>query len=311
MTADVFMSGLAFELGERESLACLLTDDNHEMIDALRDNGVRFFRQSAKTPMELGGLSLQRTMVSSGCDPSEIDLLLYCSESRERPPARDFQVLCGESGLSKVPIVNVSMSGCANFLPALRFARGLILTEGLRRVAIVTADKFVGESRITELGIAVLSDGAASCILSAESRPGAVRVLGLGHVANQDLRQLDYGVNRPRILMAIAGGVRRAQRQALREAGIDAQDVESMICTTLRHDSTRFFAHQCGFPIENVFTQTLADISHAFSADLVINLLEGRSWMADKGCLGRPFLALALGPFTWGAFIGQHVDAEA
>jgi hypothetical protein len=65
-----------------------------------------------------------------------------------------------------------------------------------------------------------------------------------------------------------------------------------------------FFARHCGFDEASMFTGTLSSISHCFSADVVVNLVESRDWRTR----GAPFGVLSLGPSAWGAFVMEAVN---
>ena len=89
-------------------------------------------------------------------------------------------------------MIGMTLSGCANFTPAVRFARLLIAAEGPQAVAIVTADRcVVSEQRVAWWDLGILSDGAASCVVSGEAwSDSALQLMGLGHTGDPMVRDL-------------------------------------------------------------------------------------------------------------------------
>jgi len=306
MSRDVCLAGLAYELGDQRPVAELRGASDPVALDLLCANGIRHYRRSEQPAGRLAAASLVKSIALWGGDPRDIDLVLYCSESLgpvEKASIR-FGALCRDYGLGDVPVVGVSLSGCANLIPGLRYARALLRAEGLRNVAVVTADTCLDESRrIADWDLAVLSDGAASCIVSTEPSAPGVRLLGVGHAANPRLRDLDRRGQRPRILLMIANGVRRALEAALQDAAVDLAAIGRLVSTNTRRDAMEFFARHVGLGAAAAFTGTLDGVSHCYSSDVLINILASAGAAPGPG----PFAALSLGPDSWGALVLQDV----
>lgn len=308
--ADVFLGALAYELGEQRPLQCLKLDGREDVLAVLLRDGLRDYCQSTEPRTMLGARTFAKTLAAWDQDPTEINLILYCSESMSfnDQAGTEFHRLCNERGLGKVPIVGLSLSSCANLVPALRFALAQIRSEGLNNVAIVAADKSSDANRIARMDVAILSDGASSCIISSREDGMSFRIRGFSQAADHLLRDLDYDVYRPRSLVMTAGGVRRAVRGALADAGVSESAVRHLLCSTLRMEAIRFFSKQCHIDIDNTFTGNLAGISHVHSSDFIINLVESAPWRAGRGLgAGDPFLSLLVGPYNWGAVVTEAV----
>lgn len=305
--SGLWIGGIGYALGERHAVAGLDDGRNGDTLQRLTQNGVTSYRRSLAGVDRMAEQALSQALAAWGGDPADIDLVLVCSEGFNQPDGEGGDIVraIGRTGLSKAPIVGVTLSGCANLAPALRFARGLF-SEGVRHVALVAADRCPdSRSRITDWDLAVLSDGAAACIVSPTPQNAEYRVLGLGHIADPTITALDPVAARPRILFRIATGVQRALAAARADAAADFGPLSSLLITNTRQDAMRFFASHCGLADGGVYLDGLDDAGHCFSADLLISLKRSADWRAAQG--GGPFLGLSLGPAAWGALLLETV----
>lgn len=308
----VFVRAPAFELGEPRPISALAPPGDPGL-KVLADAGLEYFRASSNSVLQLSIASLAKTLKIWGEDPSTIDAVIFCSESRreEGKNGADFVDLLDGQGLKQVPLIGLDLSACAVFAVAVRMARSLIRAEGLRNVAIITADKCLHEGgRIGFSNGGVYSDGAASCILSSESAPASLRVLGIGYATNHRLRDTDPSRPQPRRVLDLADGVHRAIKTALDDGYVQLSDIGAMISTTTRRDTMEAVCQLIGLEKTQIFTGTVANISHCYSADLIINLSESREWRSAAGFIPKPLLALTQGPHTWGALVLTDTKLE-
>jgi len=309
----MYLTALAYELGESHPATELRESVDGEILESLLDDGIVNFRRSRVSRSLLSAHSFARTLDAWQGDPDTLDLILYCSETMS-PDVRagpEFHHFCNGRGLSKTPIVGLSLSRCGNLMPALRFARSQIRGEGLRNVAIVTADTGVDSRRVAQMNLAILSDGAASCIVTGNPQGAEFRLLGMAQTSDHEVLELDIGTHRLQLLQIIANGIRRAKRAALADAGLESAAVGHLYCATMRLGAVKFMAQLCGIKPSNTFDGCVAATSHVFSADLIVNLIESGDWRAAQGLTAKPFLALLMGTNTWGALVAESVDPDS
>jgi len=150
-----------------------------------------------------------------------------------------------------------------------------------------------GASRVVAPSVAVLSDGAASCL----ARPGAglVAVESVAQASNHRLRALNPDVDGIRTLRITAKGVALAAQRALQAAGRSAADVEALLLPNYNGAAQALFAQQCGIELSRVRTPTLAEQAHLFAGDM----LTGLPLVAAELDSGAVVLAIAAGTCTW------------
>jgi 3-oxoacyl-[acyl-carrier-protein] synthase-3 len=308
------MTALAYEACERRPISELQTDQNRDAFARLLSLGLESYRRSPLAAGPLAARSLAKTISAWPGDPDAISAILYCSERLSEDDKRriDFDALCNKNGIANKPVIGLALANCANFAPGIRVARALIRSEGLRNIAVVTTSNCRTEDeRLAYGGLAVLSDAAASCIVSADERNAAFRICGIGHAANPRVRHFDLEAERPKMIMTIAAGVQRALRLALDDAGVDRGHLRYALSTLTHREAMHFFAQQCGIEADNVFTETLRDFSHCYAADIIISLLESRDWRHEPGRRGvTPFLILAMSLSTWSAIIVEPASTN-
>jgi 3-oxoacyl-[acyl-carrier-protein] synthase-3 len=310
--AAIHLAGLAFELGAAAPINGLSIPGQGVVLADLKSQGFRDYRRSEVSTGELAMRSLEKTLALWTGDINQIDLILYCSNSFSPDDKQCIADLCGRHSLAKAPVLTLGFSGCANLMPALTLARAMIRSEGLRNVAVVTADRAAQDKdRIAMMDFAILADGAASCIVSAEPRGDGFALLGLNVQNDNRLRRLDYAGQKSRALLMTVQGMRAAARHALAEASLEAGSLSHVIMANIRKDSQEFFAQQCGLRQEAVFQETLPTVSHCYAADPIINLVESAAWRARDGHARDPILVMGLSPYKWGAFVAQPSSATA
>ncbi len=176
MTADTaFLRGPSYVLGEVEL--------DHAGIENLAELAARFkmapsaglwgwgsLRVTERDLEDLAVDSGTATLRAAGLDPAAVDALVLCS-NRIPGPAEDHgrfvqRVLTG-IGLGDVPCYGQFLNRCVNLLAGLDVARALVTSGRYRTVLLVTTDKVApGADRMSQF--ALFSDGAASCVVSAE-----------------------------------------------------------------------------------------------------------------------------------------------
>lgn len=298
----------AYVLGDSRSLDTLRGPIDPARIADLQADGMDRYCESEKSEADLGICSLLRSLETAELRGSDLDLIIFCSAGLGQAGVdrNEFNVRCADHELATVPIVGMTAVGCSAAAPALRIAASLIQTDQARHIAVVTADReTLAQNRLTQLGAAILSDGAASFIVSRHANSGQL-VLGSAQTADQRLRAMHRDAQVPRLLARSARKMRDVVLNALSASGVGTGDVGRIVMTNLKRSANHFVVLQAGLTTDILYEGSLARIAHVFSADPIINLLEAT--VEETG--GAPArssqeftLLLSLSPYSWGAVI--------
>jgi 3-oxoacyl-[acyl-carrier-protein] synthase-3 len=281
-------TGTATPLGEVAGL----DPDAREVLAA---GGMRSVLVATRTPVEMAVASLEATLGSAGADPGDIAAVVWSTTSfTERSWYTDdvSHALMG-LGLGQTDVIGVTLGECGNLGPALRTCRALVAESG-RPVLLVCSDAVrAGASRVVAPTVAVLSDGAASCVV--RPGPATVAVESVAQASNHRLRALDPRADGVRTLRITARGVALAAQRALDAAGRTPAEVTALLLPNYNQSAQALFAQQCGIELGRVRTPTLASQAHLFAGDL----LTGLPLVAAELDHGDVVLAIAAGTCTW------------
>ncbi|MEV5651264.1 3-oxoacyl-[acyl-carrier-protein] synthase III C-terminal domain-containing protein [Nocardia sp. NPDC052254] len=292
----VYLHGIAYTVGERAPIATLepLRADAM-LLDNMTGLGLHHYCRTDRSPLELAGEVVSATLGSVPVDATEIDLLVYASSSPETGTLAggEFLRFCERFGLTRATPIGVSLAECANFGSALRIAHSLVAAGSARNVLVVTADTCPDpRARILRDALSVLSDGAASCLITS-AEPSRVEVLG----ANQGTNQLIRIATMPALAGLTRRGLSRAVADMLDRAGLDRCDVRRIIANNVNDDAVRFMAESAGLDHELSYLDNIADYAHVHSADNLINL---RTYLDDGVAPGEIVMTISHGFGTWG-----------
>ncbi len=293
---SVYLHGIAYTVGEREPIATLepLRADT-ALLENMADLGLNHYCRTERSPLELAAEVVSATLGSVPVDAAEVDLLVYASSSPETGTLAggEFLRFCERFGLTRATPIGVSLAECANFGSALRIAHSLVSAGSARNVLVVTADTCPDpEARILRDALSVLSDGAASCLITS-AEPSRIEVLG----ANQGTNQLIRIATMPALAGLTKRGLSRAVADMLDRAGLDRGDVRRIIANNVNDDAVRFMAESAGLEHELCYLDNIADYAHVHSADNLINL---QTYLEDGVAPGEVVMTISHGFGTWG-----------
>jgi 3-oxoacyl-[acyl-carrier-protein] synthase-3 len=215
------------------------------------------------------------TLRSAGADPASVDALVL-SSSDVGEAARDHgrfaaTVLTG-LGLGDIAFYGLGLNRCVNLLAALDVASALVAGGRHRTVLVITADR-VAAAEDGVLPYALLSDGAASCLVTAEDA-GRGRYQLLSCAVAQDARSMDW---RSEISSDLA---RRVNDALLAPREMVLADVAGLMHSNIFKPLVAMKERQAGFTQEQIYTDNIARVGHCFAADPLINLV-------DRSALGH------------------------
>lgn len=281
-----FIRGASYVLGERAA--------DYTCIDNLSELAVRFrlapnaglwgwgvIRTTGRDLEELAVDTGLATLRAAGVDASTVDALVLCS-NRIPGPAEGHgrfvaNVLTG-IGLHSIPCYGQNLNRCVNMLAGLDVARGFVASGRYRQILVITTDKVAdGADRMSQF--ALFSDGAASCIVSADiagtadaSTSGSYELLGCATA--QDTATLEWT---NQISSDLA---REVNDRLLTPAGLKLGDIAALMHANLFLPLVVMKERQAGFAADQLYTANISRLGHCFAADPLINLV-------DRAALGH------------------------
>jgi 3-oxoacyl-[acyl-carrier-protein] synthase-3 len=213
------------------------------------------------------------TLRAARADPAAVDALVLCA-NRIPGPAEGHgefvqRVLTG-IGLGDIPCYGQHLNRCVNLLAGLDVARALVLSGRHRSVLLITTDKVApGADRMSQF--ALFSDGAASCLVTAE-------------VGQDDRETGGYALLRCATAQAtaelewtsqISADLARQVTAALLEPpGLKLGDIAALMHANLFKPVLMMKERQAGFSPEQLYLDNIPRLGHCFAADPLINLAD-------------------------------------
>lgn len=270
--------------------------DDEQLLRQAHAVGIRYYHHTDRTPIDLATDVVEQTLAQAPISSDEVDVLIFASASVNGgafDPALVLEMLYA-TGLTRATPIGISLSDCGNFGSALRVAHSLMLGSGARNVLVVTSDVCRDpRERILTDTLSVLSDGAASCLLSTE-RSSGLELLATAGQTNQKVRTAepsDMALPIRRGLVGVVGEV-------LNRAGAEQSDVRLLLANNVNTEAVRFMTVALGLDHDAAYVHNIADFGHVHSADILINLL---TYLEEGAPPGALVLAISHSYGTWGA----------
>jgi 3-oxoacyl-[acyl-carrier-protein] synthase-3 len=296
--SPVYLRGPRYVLGEVEL--------DHARIENLAELATRFkmapspglwgWGRVRVTERDLEDLAVDSgaaTLRTAGLDPAEVGALVLCSNrvpGRAEDHGRLVQRVLTGIGLGDIPCYGQFLNRCVNLLAGLDVARALVTSGRHRTVLLITTDKVApGADRMSQF--ALFSDGAASCVVTAEAGTGDDERGGfvlLGCATAQQTAELEW-------TSQISADLARQVTEALLDPfGLKLGDIVALMHANLFKPVLTMKERQAGFSAEQLYLDNIPRLGHCFAADPVINLTD-RTARGDVG-LGRYCLLAASVP---------------
>jgi len=159
----------------------------------------------------------------------------------------------------------VTLGRCTTMLSAIQLANGLVAGNVYHDVLVIASDRITDEEDRFQ-NFAFFSDGAASCVVSAEPGELAIRAgaFVLDVPALDSPGRVDARLGRTNI-DAITG---RSQ--------VSAREIALVLPSNLFVPIVRMNERQSGFRPDQLYLRNIAERGHCFSADPVVNLVDSR-----------------------------------
>lgn len=252
--------------------------------------------EAVEETWELAAMAARRTLDTAGCSP---ELVIYATQTS--PPDSLGQFLRA-ARIDRAAAQIVTGSGCANFGVGLRTATDSLRTGEIGSVLLVTADGMdSGRPRFDPSSQALLSDGAAACLVRPETQHRSFEVLacatGIDATVDPSARDLSTG-------RATIAGVRAVVQRVCNLSGLDPEDFGHLVTNNYGHQPKRLVEVALSLP-HAVLAGNGLDAGHFFAADPILNLrrLERQHELQD----GDLLLVVPTGLGAWAAVAVRYV----
>jgi 3-oxoacyl-[acyl-carrier-protein] synthase III len=248
---------------------------------------------------DLGIRSARQTLATSAIAASDIDVLLFCSTCFPGDEishiGSNIRLLKGLEIERAFPI-GLTLNNCTSFLGAIAMAGCMVRSGEYRNVLIVTSDKVYDES-IRFNNFALLSDAAASCIVTNRAVAG-LQLLGSSFGASESPIDTNRGKDDPDLYRRILDNV-------LRDAGTELAGVKRVFSSNIFRPITQLKENRLGFSRHQLFLDNVSHYGHCFSADTLINFTDyARTTPVEPG---DRFLLAADAPNLRGNLMTEYV----
>lgn len=301
---STYLSAIGYAVGDGVALPDLNDPGIMEELASLRGEGMRECRVA-----NCGRTSLAATAARQSLGDHARQMpgaVVYCTDTVSDSPTHEARRLLAEMGGLPDQFLMAGGSACANLGPGLRIAMSWLKVGQVESVLLVTSDEVIKGSRYLASGRTVLSDSAASCLVSTVPVGPSFRVLGMsfgGRAAP------DSGSAGSHALRQTAAGVEQTVRAALGLAGSKTSDCRYILTGNLGRTLRGFLAMAAGFRPTKVYAPCGETLAHCFAADILIAL---RAIVAD-GLVnpGDLLMLLPTSPGSWSAIVVEYVPASS
>jgi 3-oxoacyl-[acyl-carrier-protein] synthase III len=280
----VFLHGPRYVLGELEADYTTIEDLPAKAAEFTMPVNPKLWgwggiRRTERSLQELAVASGSATLRAADVEPSSIDALMLCS-TRIPGPAEGHggfvETILTGLGLGDIPFYGQTLNRCVNLLAALDVANAFVAAGRYRRILVITTDRVAAESeRMTNF--ALFSDGAASCVVSADplslnDSDAGYEVLGCATA--QQATSLDWSNELSSDL------ARECNDRLLTPLGLKTGDIAGLMHANIYKPIVMMKERQAGFGADQLYTANISRVGHCFAADPLVNL-------ADRAAAGE------------------------
>lgn len=177
-----------------------------------------------------------------------------------------------ELGLERAMLIGVDQLACTTLLGAVRVARALCMTEGIRHALCVSAEFFPADAGREAIWNCT-SDAAAAVLLERAPGPGSIVAatqVTKGYYWDADAR-------RDEMVAAYFPTARHVIAQTLQQAGWSAGSVDWIIPHNVSSRSWDVLRPLCGMACTRIWDRNIARLGHTLAGDNFINLADARA----------------------------------
>ncbi len=273
--------------------------EDAELLAAFKESGHKTYGHSNQSLAAQAVSSTRKTLAAANLSVGDVEAIVLGTseipEPNRYPEMLSTEVLTALE-LSDVPVIGVTLAGCANYSSGLRVARDMASAEGLRHVLVIETNQVRGGMKraVVDNGdaVSIFADGAATCAVSVEddaSFRGRSSDFELVAMA-QTIKPLDWASAEENVIAANNFmGFRRVIDEAMERAGATRADFVQSFFSNIAIGLVNANAEVLGLP--PVYTANNSRTAHVWSCDNLINLTDYCA--AEQVPAGALFLLLS------------------
>lgn len=271
--SPVYLRGPEYVLGEHEADYTSIADlperaKEFQMPPDAKLWGWGGIRRTDRTLEELAIDSGAASLRAAGIAPDAIDALMLCSTGIPGPSeghGRFVENVLTGIGLGDIPFYGQTLNRCVNLLAAIDVAKAFVASGRYRRVLVITTDRVTDEA-VRMTNFALFSDGAASCVVSADAGQDGHEIVACATA--QDTATLEWGGELSSDL------ARQVNQRLLEPLDMKLGDVDGLMHANIFKPLVVMKERQAGFTPAQLHVDNIARIGHCFAADPLINLVD-------------------------------------
>jgi 3-oxoacyl-[acyl-carrier-protein] synthase-3 len=303
-----YLSHVAYSVGAARSIDRLEEDEGipPELLAAFHQRGLDEYRHNERSLAEMCVASAVETLDQAGLGPDAVESVLVVSSNADAMVEDDDETALfaalHDAGLKRGRIVGLSLQACSAFADAMRVAGALAASGDGRPTLVVVFGQKQKTSRLGPQENLVFSDGAASCLVSADG--GTFEFLAGESITNTELATMGRGGNIAQFQVGLME-LRDVSKRACEKAGVRIEDLRAFLGTNAGIGHLELMAHAAGIPSELIYADDVSRFSHVHSCDNLISLKN----YADANALeaGDLFLLLGWSPHVFSAAVLRYL----
>lgn len=201
---------------------------------------------------------------------NKIDYIFICSSNFENSfndNTEKLNAMLFNVGISNIPVVGVTLTGCINIMTALVMAEGLLNSNVAKNILIVSADR-LSDERLRLSQFCLFSDAAIAFILSKEIKSGIRLIETKTGVTTQTPN------NNHSVLKHDTESIRSNLDGFLKKNSLSIDNIDLFIVPNFYPPILRVFLNSVGIPWRRCYKGYGANTSHFFSCDQFISINE-------------------------------------
>lgn len=268
-----FISGLAYSVGRIKPIDALagVESVSIDLLNTLKSRGLKHFCEDNRTIPEMCMASAQQTLEETNLTPAQIDAVVFTSSNSDGLVADDDETALftalHAAGFIKTRIIGLTLQACSACGEALQIACDLINDPTKKALVIVFGKKKA--NRLGPQANTIFSDGAASCIISADS--GDFEICAIESMINTYLGSMGRTGN----VAQTHGGLldlRELSKRVCEKSGVKPKAMRAFFGTNASLGHLNFMAQAAGMPLDKIYEDDVAEYGHLHSCDNLISL---------------------------------------
>jgi hypothetical protein len=272
-----FIGGIAYRVGDAVSIEELFepSPEGKAALNFFLARGLKYFRRQSGAVQDMFRECIVETLFKSGTSADALGAVLadideWCFSEADRLQILESLHL---SGLWNIPVIGVGLQSCSAAAATLDLADRMVRTdEGHRPILVLMCGRpGSGENRINDARKTILSDGVATCIVTA--RRGEFQLLSSATstdlaAAKDKARGGDQAVS----LVSNCNNMTAVATEVCTRAGVSTNDIDQLFCSNGSSTYINFAAEATEVGLGRVYSDDVASLGHIFSCDNLISL---------------------------------------